>query len=79
MKTEEIELLATNLTKEEFITEELKELYKQSWEIETGFKKLKSLVKIEEFTGNRRIIIEDFYSHISIYNLANTKKKRWTK
>jgi len=70
LKTGEIELLATNLT-----TEELKELYNQRWEIETGFKKLKSLVQIEEFTGNRRIIIEqDFYAHIFIYNLANAIK-----
>ena len=75
LKTGEIELLATNLTKEEFTTEELKELYNQRWEIETGFKKLKSLVRIEEFTGNRRIIIEqDFYAHIFIYNLANAIK-----
>ena len=36
---------------------------------------LKSLVRIEEFTGNRRIIIEqDFYAHIFIYNLANAIK-----
>ena len=72
LKTGEIEYLATNLTKEEFTTEEL---YNQRWEIETGFKKLKSLVRIEEFTGNRRIIIEqDFYAHIFIYNLANAIK-----
>ena len=31
LKTGEIELLATNLTKEEFTTEELKELYNQRW------------------------------------------------
>ena len=75
LKTGEIEYLATNLTHEEFTTEELKELYNQRWEIETGYKKLKSLVKIEEFTGNRRIIIEqDFYAHIFIYNLANAIK-----
>ena len=67
LKTGEIELLATNLTKEEFTTEELKELYNQNSEIEIGFKKLKSLVRIEEFTGNRRIIIEqDFYTHIHL-------------
>lgn len=75
LKNGEIELLATNLTKEEFTKEELKQLYGQRWEIETGFKKLKTLVRIEEFTGNRRIIIEqDFYAHIFIYNLANAIK-----
>lgn len=75
LKSGEIELLATNLTKEEFTKDELKQLYGQRWEIETGFKKLKTLVRIEEFTGNRRIIIEqDFYAHIFIYNLANAIK-----
>ena len=65
------ELLATNLSPEEFTVEELKELYGQRWSIETGFKKLKSQVMIERFSGHRRIIIEqDFYASIFIYNLA---------
>ena len=65
------EILATNLSPEEFNIEELKELYGQRWSIETGFKKLKSQVMIERFSGHRRIIIEqDFYASIFIYNLA---------
>lgn len=65
------EILATNLSSDEFTIEELKELYGQRWSIETGFKKLKSQVMIERFNGHRRIIIEqDFYASIFIYNLA---------
>jgi len=65
------EILATNLSPEEFNIEDLKELYGQRWSIETGFKKLKSQVMIERFSGHRRIIIEqDFYASIFIYNLA---------
>lgn len=65
------EILATNLDPDEFTIEELKELYAQRWSIETGFKKLKSQVMIERFSGHRRIIIEqDFYASIFIYNLA---------
>ena len=65
------EILATNLDSDEFTIEELKELYGQRWSIETGFKKLKSQIMIERFSGHRRIIIEqDFYSSIFIYNLA---------
>lgn len=65
------EILATNLDPNEFTIEELKELYAQRWSIETGFKKLKSQVMIERFSGHRRIIIEqDFYASIFIYNLA---------
>ena len=64
-------ILATNLNEEEFTIEELKELYAKRWSIETGFKKLKSQVMIERFSGHRRIIIEqDFYASIFIYNLA---------
>lgn len=65
------EILATNLNPEEFTFEEIKELYGQRWSIETGFKKLKSQIMIERFSGHRRIIIEqDFYASILLYNLA---------
>lgn len=75
--TEEPEILATNLTHEEFTTEELKELYSKRWTIETGFDRLKNLLEIEDFSGIRRPIIEqDFYAHIFIYNLAITIKKQ---
>lgn len=71
LKNGTIETLATNLTKEEFSSKELKELYAKRWTVETGFDRLKNLIEIEEFSGNRRIIIEqDFYAHIFIYNLA---------
>lgn len=75
--TDEPEILATNLTPEEFTTEELKELYGKRWTIETGFDRLKNLLEIEDFSGIRRPIIEqDFYAHIFIYNLAITIKKQ---
>lgn len=71
LKNGTTEILATNLTHEEFSSEELKELYAKRWTVETGFDRLKNLVEIEEFSGNRRRIIEqDFYAHIFIYNLA---------
>ena len=65
------EILATNLNSDEFTIEELKELYAQRWSIETGFKKLKSQIMIERFSGHKRIIIEqDFYASIFLYNIA---------
>ena len=65
------EVLATNLDLEEFTLEELIELYGKRWSIETGFKKLKSQIMIERFSGHRRRIIEqDFYASIFLYNLA---------
>lgn len=75
LKNDEIEILATNLSKEEFTSEELKELYAKRWEIETGFDRLKNLIRIEDFSGrSRRLIEQDFYANIFLYNLANTIK-----
>ena len=72
---DEPEILATNLTPEEFTTEYLKELYKKRWTVETGFDRLKNLIEIEDFSGIRRPIIEqDFYAHLFVYNLAMTIK-----
>ena len=72
---DEPEILATNLTHEEFTTEDLKELYNKRWTVETGFDRLKNLIEIEDFSGIRRPIIEqDFYAHIFVYNLAMTIK-----
>ena len=72
---DEPEILATNLTHEEFTTDDLKELYGKRWTVETGFDRLKNLVEIEDFSGIRRRIIEqDFYAHIFVYNLAITIK-----
>lgn len=72
---EEPEILATNLSENEFQTEELKKLYEERWKIETGYDRLKNLIEIENFSGIRRIIIEqDFYAQIFVYNLANTIK-----
>ena len=72
---DEPEILATNLNHEEFTTEDLKELYKKRWTVETGFDRLKNLIEIEDFSGIRRPIIEqDFYAHLFVYNLAMTIK-----
>ena len=73
LKNGTIETLATNLDMEEFSKEDLKELYGKRWMIETGYDKLKNLVQIEEFSGIRRVIIEqDFYAGIFTYNIATT-------
>ena len=37
---EESEILATNLSNEEFSTEDLKELYAKRWTVETGYDRL---------------------------------------
>ena len=71
LKTGEIEILATNLSKYEFTSKELKHLYGKRWNIETGFDKLKNLIRIEDFSGcSARLIEQDFYANIFLYNVA---------
>ena len=81
LKTGETEILATNVSKNEFSINELKIIYGKRWNIETGFDKLKNLIRIEDFSGRSQILIEqDFYASIFIYNVAmciyhDSKKK----
>ena len=75
LKNGDIEVLATNLDKNEFSKNDLKELYGKRWTIETGYDKLKNFIELEEFSGIRKEIIEqDFYAGIFIYNVATTVK-----
>lgn len=64
------EILLTNLESNEFSVEELKELYRLRWEIETVYNALKHKIQIEKFSGYKRIIIEqDFYASIYLWNM----------
>lgn len=69
LETGEIETLISNLSFDEFSKEDLKELYSKRWKIETNYDRLKNRLKMENFTGHRKIIIEqDFYANILIFN-----------
>ena len=71
----EIETLATNIYDESFTINDFKEIYNKRWTIETNFDKLKNKLQTENFSGRRKIIIEqDFYSDIYIFNIATTVK-----
>ena len=70
------ETLLSNLPMEEFTKQDLKELYNLRWTIETDYDRLKNILEVENFTGQRRIIIEqDIYSKIFLLNLLLTIKK----
>ena len=70
LKTNEEEILFTNVPKEIASPEELKELYGDRWTVEKDFDRLKNKLYIEKFTGRRKIIIEqDCYSHLFLFNL----------
>ena len=68
------EILATNLSSDEFDNEGLKELYRLRWEVETAYNVLKNRMKIEEFSGYRkRLIMQDIYCTVWLYNLTMLK------
>lgn len=70
------ETLLSNLSMNEFTKQDLKELYNLRWTIETDYDRLKNILEVENFTGQRRIIIEqDIYSKIFLLNLLLTIKK----
>ncbi|MBT9132425.1 MAG: hypothetical protein DDT33_00941 [Firmicutes bacterium] len=67
-----IEVLATNLSREEFSQEDIGKLYGFRWGIETAYDTLKNKFMLEDFTGKKAIIIEqDILSTIYLYNIIH--------
>ena len=63
------ECLISNLSKEEFTSEDLKEIYGKRWEIENSYNSIKNKLKIESFSGNlAQFIYQDIYAQIVVYN-----------
>lgn len=66
----EIEQLLTNLPENIMTTEDICEIYHQRWGIETNYNTLKNRYYIENYSGKRRIAIEqDIYSKFLRYNI----------
>jgi hypothetical protein len=64
-----MEYLVSNLSLEEFNSQELKELYGNRWNIETSYNTIKNKLKIESFTGNLpQFILQDVYAQTVVYN-----------
>ena len=69
-------ILATNLLQEEINYDEMFELYKLRWEIESNYHSLKESLKIETITSSNDIIIyQDIYSQMLVYNLIQAFKQ----
>ncbi len=69
----EEEILLTNLENDEFNYDEIKQIYKMRWEIETVYNALKHKINLENFSGYKRTIIEqDFFASIYIWNMMQT-------
>lgn len=64
------ETLLTNLSKE-FTVEELVNLYRERWGIETFYKDVKNKMEIENFSGISEIaILQDFYATMALSNFV---------
>lgn len=75
LPTGEIETLATNLFDKSMTIDDFKEIYNKRWTIETNYDKLKNKLETENFSGRRKIIIEqDFYSDVYVFNIATVIK-----
>ena len=84
----EIYSLLTNLPENIMTTNDICEIYHQRWGIETNYNTLKNRYYIENYTGKRRITIEqDIYSKFLrynifchyknyFYNLINSRKRK---
>lgn len=70
LDTGEIETLLTNLVKNKFTTNEIKELYNLRWQIEINYRHLKNDLKIENITSSKEILIkQDIYSQVLVSNM----------
>ena len=65
-----IETLLTNILDKNFKIEDFKELYNLRWGIETNYNTMKNRLNIENYSGKKRITIEqDIYSKFLKYNV----------
>lgn len=64
-------IILTNVYRKKFNAYEIADLYRQRWEIEVNYDRLKNKMEIENYSGKLEITIkQDFYSSIYIFNLA---------
>ena len=74
---ETYECLVTNLTRDEFDLNELKEMYHMRWNIETAFKMLKYIIGMMSFHSKKRNFIQqEIYAAILLHCLTNIITER---
>ena len=70
LKTGEIEILLTNLESEEFNTEDIVEIYRLRWGIETSYHHLKENMKMTNISSSKLDLIkQDIYSQMLVANM----------
>ena len=67
------ECLVTNLSKEEFPTDEVRKLYQLRWGIETSFCQLKYTVGLNYFHGKKEpLVLQEIYARIIMFNFSQS-------
>ena len=65
------ETLITNLTAKDFSAEELKQLYRMRWGIETSFRQLKYTVGLSSFQSKKvESITQEIFARLTMYNFC---------
>ena len=65
------EMMVTNLPKEDFQKEELKELYSMRWGIETSFRNLKYIIGMLGFHSRKSdSVMQEIYASLIMYNMT---------
>lgn len=71
LESGEYEYLVTTLPKDKFSTDEVRELYKQRWEVETSFRDLKYSVGLVNIHSRREdFAVQEIYARLIMYNFA---------
>ena len=70
-KDEEYESLITNLDRDEFSKEEIKQLYKMRWDIEVSYRHLKYSVDLNALHSKRRDFIkQEIFARLVMFNIS---------
>ena len=65
------ECIMTNLSRDEFSLEEIKELYHKRWGIETSFRELKYAIGLSALHSKKRELIkQEIYARLILYNFS---------
>ena len=65
------ETIITNLNQSDFLSEELKELYRRRWGIETSFRELKYSIGLINFHSKKaECIVQEIFARMIMYNFC---------
>lgn len=73
LPTCEIETIMTNLDLNEFTTEDINEIYRLRWGIETNYHELKESMQVTNISSSKDTIIkQEIYSQMLVYNIVQS-------